>query len=170
MCELSPATVFQRRKTSDLFGVSFKDFADGMSRFAFRNPASKLQFTIEFPHDKHQDVIASAATPRSRSRSHMRHRRTTTTARSATRHALQRSRQLQRITRRVSTAIGNRSNQSPRTATDVINARQLPTCRPISRPESQRSSFTKAAVRRNNTLRSARLAISTSRKQRRCEV
>ena len=27
-------------------------------RYAFRNPASKLQFTIEFPHDKHQDVIA----------------------------------------------------------------------------------------------------------------
>lgn len=28
------------------------------ARFAFRNPASKLQFNIEFPHDKHQDVIA----------------------------------------------------------------------------------------------------------------
>src|SRR5687768_1076954 len=28
------------------------------ARYAFRNPASKLQFTIEFPHDKHQDVIA----------------------------------------------------------------------------------------------------------------
>jgi hypothetical protein len=28
-------------------------------RYAFRNPASRLQFTIEFPHDKHQDVIAS---------------------------------------------------------------------------------------------------------------
>ena len=27
-------------------------------RFAFRNPATKLQFNIEFPHDKHQDVIA----------------------------------------------------------------------------------------------------------------
>jgi hypothetical protein len=27
-------------------------------RYAFRNPASKLQFDIEFPHDKHQDVIA----------------------------------------------------------------------------------------------------------------
>ncbi len=27
-------------------------------RFAFRNPALKRQFTIEFPHDKHQDVIA----------------------------------------------------------------------------------------------------------------
>ena len=27
-------------------------------RYAFRNPAAKLQFTIEFPHDKHQDVIA----------------------------------------------------------------------------------------------------------------
>ena len=27
-------------------------------RYAFRNPASKLQFTTEFPHDKHQDVIA----------------------------------------------------------------------------------------------------------------
>ena len=27
-------------------------------RYAFRNPASKLQFNIEFPHDKHQDAIA----------------------------------------------------------------------------------------------------------------
>ncbi len=28
------------------------------ARFAFRNPASRQQFLIEFPHDKHQDVIA----------------------------------------------------------------------------------------------------------------
>jgi hypothetical protein len=28
------------------------------ARFAFRNPASPRQFLIEFPHDKHQDVIA----------------------------------------------------------------------------------------------------------------
>jgi hypothetical protein len=28
------------------------------ARFAFRNPASRRQFLIEFPHDKHQDVIA----------------------------------------------------------------------------------------------------------------
>jgi hypothetical protein len=34
------------------------------ARFAFRNPASKLQFTIEFPHDKHQDVIAMLRGPR----------------------------------------------------------------------------------------------------------
>src|SRR5678815_3826675 len=27
-------------------------------RYAFRNPATKLQFAIEFPHDKHQDAIA----------------------------------------------------------------------------------------------------------------
>jgi LSD1 subclass zinc finger protein/predicted CXXCH cytochrome family protein len=27
-------------------------------RFTFRNPARPRQFTIEFPHDKHQDVIA----------------------------------------------------------------------------------------------------------------
>ena len=27
-------------------------------RYAFRNAASQLQFTIEFPHDRHQDVIA----------------------------------------------------------------------------------------------------------------
>lgn len=27
-------------------------------RYAFRNPAAKQQFAIEFPHDKHQDVIA----------------------------------------------------------------------------------------------------------------
>ena len=29
-------------------------------RFAFRNPATKLQFDVEFPHDRHQDVIAMA--------------------------------------------------------------------------------------------------------------
>jgi hypothetical protein len=34
--------------------VSPKDDA----RFAFRNPASPSQFLIEFPHDRHQDVIA----------------------------------------------------------------------------------------------------------------
>jgi hypothetical protein len=28
------------------------------ARYPFRNPAKRLQFTIEFPHDKHQDVIA----------------------------------------------------------------------------------------------------------------
>ena len=27
-------------------------------RYAFRNPSVKLQFTTEFPHDKHQDAIA----------------------------------------------------------------------------------------------------------------
>lgn len=29
------------------------------ARLAFRNTTSRLQFNIEFPHDKHQDVIAS---------------------------------------------------------------------------------------------------------------
>ncbi|HSB27653.1 MAG TPA: hypothetical protein VLE19_07355, partial [Pyrinomonadaceae bacterium] len=28
------------------------------ARLPFRNPESKIQFTIEFPHDRHQDVIA----------------------------------------------------------------------------------------------------------------
>lgn len=32
-------------------------------RFAFRNPASQRQFKIEFPHDKHQDVIARERNP-----------------------------------------------------------------------------------------------------------
>lgn len=36
------------------------------ARYAFRNPASLLQFTIEFPHDKHQDVIARLFRPRKR--------------------------------------------------------------------------------------------------------
>ena len=35
-------------------------------RFAFRNPATKLQFDIEFPHDKHQDVIALMRRPQTR--------------------------------------------------------------------------------------------------------
>src|SRR5688572_20740763 len=34
------------------------------ARYAFRNPAARLQFTIEFPHDKHQDVIAGLFKPR----------------------------------------------------------------------------------------------------------
>jgi LSD1 subclass zinc finger protein len=33
-------------------------------RFAFRNPAAPRQFLIEFPHDKHQDVIARLRRPR----------------------------------------------------------------------------------------------------------
>jgi LSD1 subclass zinc finger protein len=33
------------------------------ARFAFRNPSSQRQFTIEFPHDKHQDVIARTQNP-----------------------------------------------------------------------------------------------------------
>lgn len=35
-------------------------------RYTFRNPASRLQFKIEFPHDKHQDVIAQLFAPRKR--------------------------------------------------------------------------------------------------------
>ena len=34
------------------------------ARYEFRNPVSRLQFTIEFPHDKHQDVIARLVRPR----------------------------------------------------------------------------------------------------------
>jgi len=33
------------------------------ARFAFRNSAAKQQFTIEFPHDRHQDVIALMRRP-----------------------------------------------------------------------------------------------------------
>ncbi|HEY6804131.1 MAG TPA: cytochrome c3 family protein [Pyrinomonadaceae bacterium] len=33
------------------------------ARYPFRNPATKLQFTIEFPHDRHQDVIALLQKP-----------------------------------------------------------------------------------------------------------
>jgi hypothetical protein len=33
------------------------------ARFAFRNAASRRQFLIEFPHDKHQDVIARMLHP-----------------------------------------------------------------------------------------------------------
>jgi hypothetical protein len=34
------------------------------ARFEFRNPSGSRQFTIEFPHDKHQDVIASLLRPK----------------------------------------------------------------------------------------------------------
>jgi hypothetical protein len=34
------------------------------ARFLFRNPFNLMQFSIEFPHDKHQDVIASFRKPR----------------------------------------------------------------------------------------------------------
>lgn len=37
-------------------------------RFAFRNPAAPRQFLIEFPHDKHQDVIAENQRPLARTR------------------------------------------------------------------------------------------------------
>jgi hypothetical protein len=33
------------------------------ARLAFRNPVAQRQFTIEFPHDKHQDVIAQLKSP-----------------------------------------------------------------------------------------------------------
>jgi hypothetical protein len=33
------------------------------ARFAFRNPAGRREFLIEFPHDKHQDVIAMMFRP-----------------------------------------------------------------------------------------------------------
>ncbi len=33
------------------------------ARFAFRNSVNSLQFNIEFPHDKHQDVIARLRSP-----------------------------------------------------------------------------------------------------------
>ncbi len=33
------------------------------ARFAFRNPAGRREFLIEFPHDKHQDVIARLLLP-----------------------------------------------------------------------------------------------------------
>ena len=36
------------------------------ARYPFRNPRSRLQFTIEFPHDKHQDVIARLFRPQQR--------------------------------------------------------------------------------------------------------
>lgn len=38
------------------------------ARYAFRKPASNLQFVIEFPHDRHQDVIASLRTNRQTSK------------------------------------------------------------------------------------------------------
>jgi hypothetical protein len=34
------------------------------ARFAFRNPVTSRQFLIEFPHDKHQDVIAQLKLPK----------------------------------------------------------------------------------------------------------
>ena len=41
------------------------------ARYAFSKPASRLQFVIEFPHDRHQDVIASKRTnPRSKVLAH----------------------------------------------------------------------------------------------------
>jgi hypothetical protein len=40
-------------------GCHLKTSPRDEARYAFRNPASRLQFTIEFPHDRHQDVIAA---------------------------------------------------------------------------------------------------------------
>lgn len=40
-------------------GCHLKSSPRDDARFAFRKPAMLRQFTIEFPHDKHQDVIAS---------------------------------------------------------------------------------------------------------------
>lgn len=43
-------------------------------RFAFRNPANRLEFSITFPHDKHQDVIAELRRPFSFARAAFNHR------------------------------------------------------------------------------------------------
>lgn len=40
----------------------------GDERFAFRHPSRSHQFTIEFPHDKHQDVIAKLSPETSKDR------------------------------------------------------------------------------------------------------
>ena len=39
-------------------GCHLKSSPRDESRFSFRNPSRPQQFTIEFPHDRHQDVIA----------------------------------------------------------------------------------------------------------------
>ena len=117
------------------------------ARYAFRNPATKLQFTIEFPHDRHQDVIASNAAKKPRAQFlhwPTRHRKTSTTAPSVTRnqpwprihrpaagstptrHHSQHSKHHPPITHPVLVVTGNRRNPSPPTATAATNS-QLPT-------------------------------------------
>jgi len=49
---------FQRRSPGNLHGVSHKSFSPDDARFPFRKSDNPRQFAIEFPHDKHQDVIA----------------------------------------------------------------------------------------------------------------
>jgi decaheme cytochrome c component MtrC/MtrF-like protein len=52
------AQFFKGAKPPICSGCHTKTSPRDEARFAFRNPASQLQFTIEFPHDRHQDVIA----------------------------------------------------------------------------------------------------------------
>lgn len=44
-------------------GCHLKTSPRDSARIEFRNPSKPRQFTIEFPHDKHQDVIARAELP-----------------------------------------------------------------------------------------------------------
>ena len=113
----------------------------------FRNPASKLQFTIEFPHDKHQDVIAMlrfSHAPQNYYNCTVCHGQRTAT-----------SRQCRPIIRRASTVTGNRSNPSRTTVTAVISLRRLTRAPAILRG-SRSSLFMKAVARRNNTSRNVR--------------
>ena len=49
---------FKGAKPAICAGCHSKTSPRDDARFIFRNPAGPRQFTIEFPHDKHQDVIA----------------------------------------------------------------------------------------------------------------
>jgi hypothetical protein len=99
-------------------------------RYAFRNPASKLQFAIEFPHDKApgRDCVQLrfAHAQQNYNNCTICHASRTATFKAVpTNHG------------RVSTVIGSRSSQSPPTAMAVTSLR-LRTCRsPIQRDLDQ---------------------------------
>src|ERR1044072_7062361 len=129
-------------------------------RYAFRNPASKLQFAIEFPHDKHQDAIASlrfAHPPQGYNNCAICHGPRTATFKAApTDHG--------------SCFNCHWKSQEP-VAANCNGCHKLAPLRTFLltyRRGSRSSSSTKAAARRSNTSLSARAVTSTSPNQQPC--
>ncbi len=129
-------------------------------RYAFRNPATKLQFAIEFPHDKHQDVIAMlrfAHPPQGYNNCTICHASRTATFKACAKGS--------RIVFQLSLEVAGTSRRQLQWLSQARNRHR--TCSP-SRRGSPRSSYTRVVVRRSSTLRSVRRATSTSRKPHRC--
>ena len=162
-------------------------------RFPFRNPASLLQFTAKFPHDKHQDVIARFEdTSPAVAFAHVRFRRavddqtynncTICHTRRTTAPKTPASGWIDGFAPQVATFKASPSNhascfnchwKSQQPVAD--NCAGCMNClsrisRKLTQPGSQLGSCTMVAEKRRTTLPNVRLATSTSPSRHRCKV